>query len=400
MGTLLHRRRDAHTEPMSLPRSKRLAGLVQSDIRAMTRACERVDGINLGQGICDLPTAAPVRDGAIAAIRERKSTYSYAEGIPALRRAIAGKLQRDNGIRADPETQIVVTSGSSAAFTCAVHALLDPGDGLLLLEPYYGYHKNTALVAGLLPSYLTLEAPDFELREEDLRAALRPETRAVVMCTPANPSGRMFTRSELEALERVATDRDLIVITDEIYEEIRYDGREHLSPATVGGLGERTVTIMGLSKTFSITGWRLGYAVAQAEMARAMTLVHDLYYICAPTPLQHGVTAGFDLPRSFFDQMRADYALKREMTCEALQAAGLAPIVPEGAYYVLADARSLECPNSREAAMTLLRDARVASVPGSAFYEGDAGDALLRFCFAKEEEVLREACRRLRVFRS
>jgi aminotransferase len=385
---------------MSLSTSRRLAGLVQSDIRAMTRACERLDAINLGQGICDLPTPPPVRDGAIEAIRQRKSTYSYPEGIPELRRAIAAKLERDNGIRADPETEIVVTAGSSAAFACAIHALLDPGDGILLLEPYYGYHRNAAQVAGLVPTYLTLEMPRFELREDALRAALRPETRAVVLCTPSSPCGRMFTRAELEILDRVAAEHDLIVLTDEIYEEIRYDGREHLSPAAVGGLRERTVTIMGLSKTFSITGWRLGYAVASAEAARAMTLVHDLYYICAPTPLQHGVAAGFAMPRSFFDSMRADYTTKRDMTCEALERAGLAPAVPEGAYYVLADARPLGKATAKEAAMDLLERVRVASVPGSAFYEGAEGEGWLRFCYAKELDVLEEACRRLRGVRA
>src|SRR5688572_1678310 len=259
---------------MSIDRSARLGGLVQSDIRAMTRACESVGGINLGQGICDLPTPPLVSDGAIRAIAERKSTYSYPEGILELRRAIARKLSRDNGIEADPAREIVVTAGSSAAFACAVHALLDAGDGILLFEPYYGYHLNAAIVSGLEPQFLPLTPPRFELEEAALRAALRPNTRAVVVCTPSNPSGRMFTRRELEILARVAREADLLVITDEIYEYIRYDGREHVAPATVGDLGARTVTIMGLSKTFSITGWRLGYAVAREPMAEAIALVH------------------------------------------------------------------------------------------------------------------------------
>lgn len=380
-------------------RSQRLGDLAQSDIRAMTRACARVDGLNLGQGICDLPTPPLVRDAAVEAILARRATYSYPEGIAPLREAIAAKLARDNGLDADPESQIVVTVGSAGAFTCALHALLDPGDGLLLFEPYYGYHLNAARVAGITPEFLRLEAPGFRLDEDALRAAVSERTRAIVVCTPSNPSGRMFTRAELEALARVATERDLLVITDEIYEYIRYDDREHVSPASVAGLAERCVTIMGLSKTFSITGWRLGYAVAPPEMARSMALVHDLFYICAPTPLQHAVTAGFAAPASFFEDMRRDYQRKRDALCAALDAARLPPIVPEGAYYVLADVARLGLPSAREAAMALLEETRVAAVPGSAFYAHGGGEGLVRFCYATQDDVLAEACARLRAFR-
>lgn len=366
----------------------------------MTRACLEVGGLNLGQGICDLPTPPPVAEGAIRAIRERQSTYSFPEGIPELRAALATKLRRDNGLEVDPATEVVVTAGSAAAFTCALHGLLDAGDGVLIPEPYYGYHVGAALVAGLVPEHVRLTAPDFRLDEAALEAAVTSRTRALVLCTPSNPTGRMLTRSELEGAARVAHRHDLLVITDEIYECIRYDGREHVSPATVGGLFERTVTIMGLSKTFSITGWRLGYAVARRELAQALTLVHDLFYICAPTPLQHGAVAGLSLPDSFYDGMRADYSRKRAWILEALDAAGLSPVVPEGAYYVLADVSAMAEADSKAAAMRLLRETGVASVPGRAFHGlGDdgrpGGEHLVRFCYAKEDEVLVEACRRL-----
>ncbi len=375
--------------------AKRVQELAQSDIRRMTRECERVDGINLGQGICDLPTPAPVRDGAIAAIRENRSTYSFAEGARELRDAIARKLAQDNGLRADPLSEICVTVGASGAYTAAIHALLDPGDGILLFEPYYGYHLNAALVAGLVPEFVTLSPPDFTLREQALEAAITPRTRAMVVCTPGNPSGKMFSREDLEIVSRVARRRDLLVITDEIYEYIRYDGRPHLSPAAVDGLRERTVTIMGLSKTFSITGWRLGYTFAPAEMTRAITLVNDLYYVCAPTPLQLGAAKGFDAPRSYFDELQSGYQKKRARICAALREARLEPIVPQGAYYVLADCSRLGYATSREAAMHVLTTTRVASVPGSAFYRGAEGEKLLRFCFAKDDAVLEQACGRL-----
>jgi aminotransferase len=379
--------------------ARRLQDLAQSDIRRMTRECERVGGLNLGQGICDLPTPPLVRDGAIAAIRENRSTYSFAEGARELREAIARKLGRDNGLQADPATEICVTVGASGAYTAAVNALLDPGDGILLFEPYYGYHLNAAVVCGLVPQFVTLCPPDFALREQALEAAITPSTRAMVVCTPSNPSGKMFSAEELALLARVAKKHDLLVITDEIYEYIRYEGRPHLSPATVPGLRERTVTIMGLSKTFSITGWRLGYAVAPAELTRAITLVNDLFFVCAPTPLQLGAAAGFEAPRSYFDELQSGYQRKRDAICAALSAARLAPIVPQGAYYVLADCSRLGLATSREAAMRVLEVSGVASVPGSAFYRGDEGEKLLRFCFAKDDGVLDEACRRLRGLR-
>ncbi|HTO96795.1 MAG TPA: aminotransferase class I/II-fold pyridoxal phosphate-dependent enzyme [Myxococcales bacterium] len=375
--------------------AKRVQDLAQSDIRRMTRECERISGINLGQGICDLPTPAPVRDGAIAAIRENRSTYSFPEGARELREAIARKLSQDNGLRADPLSEICVTVGASGAYTAAIHALLDPGDGILLFEPYYGYHLNAALVAGLVPQFVTLSPPDFALREQALEAAITESTRALVVCTPSNPSGKMFSREELALVARVARRRDLLVITDEIYEYIRYDGRAHVSPASIAGLADRTVTIMGLSKTFSITGWRLGYTFAPAEMTRAITLVNDLYYVCAPTPLQLGAAKGFDAPRSYFDELQSGYQKKRDLICAALREARLPPIVPQGAYYVLADCGRLGFPTSREAAMHLLEATKVASVPGSAFYRGPEGERLLRFCFAKDDAVLEEACGRL-----
>ncbi|MFT7677163.1 MAG: aminotransferase [Planctomycetota bacterium] len=380
---------------MPLDRSQRLAGFVQSDIRAMTRECERVGGINLGQGICDLPTPPAVAKAAIAAIEGGRSIYSYPEGIVELREKVALKLARQNGIVVDPATQILISAGSAGAFTAVLHGLLDPGDGLLLMEPYYGYHKGAARIAGIEPQTLTLEMPGFRLTESALRSSIRANTKAIVVCTPGNPSGRMFDREELLMLARVAEEHDLLVITDEIYEEIRYDDRVHLCPASLPELADRCVTIMGLSKTFSITGWRLGYAVASPERLRSMTLVHDLFYICAPTPLQYGVCAGFDEPPAFFESMRADYAKKRELLCSTLERVGLSPNWPEGAYYVLADCRKLGQSSSKEAALELLRRTGVASIPGSAFYEGDGGEHLLRFCFAKQDSELEAAVERL-----
>jgi aminotransferase len=368
----------------------------------MSEECERVGGINLGQGVCDLPTPPVIADAAKRAIDRNLSTYTAPEGDPRLRCAIAEKLGRENGIYAEPEHEIVVTSGTTGAFAAALHGLLDPGDGILLIEPYYDYHVNCARLAGLEPHYITLEPPAFALGEEAVREAVRPHTRAIVVCTPANPSGKMFTRFELEAIARLAHEHDLLVITDEVYEYMRYDGRPHISPATVGDLWPRSVTIMGLSKTFAITGWRLGYAVAVQPMAQAIARVSDLLCVCAPRPLQHAVSEGFGLPGLYFESLALDFQCKRDRLCSALAAAGAEPFVPEGAHYVLTDVSSWGFASAGGAAAALLEGGKVAAVPGTAFYRDDGGrrgESLLRFCFAKEDAVLDEACERISAFR-
>lgn len=365
----------------------------------MTRACERLGGINLGQGLGDLPAPPEVRDGAIKAIQEGRNTYTPSEGVTPLRLAIAEKLRRDNGLTVDPETEIVISNGTTGAFAATLTALLNPGDGILLLEPYYGYHLNTILLQGLEPQFLTLTPPEFALDDAALKAAVRPNTRAMVLCTPSNPSGKMFSAAELAIVERIAERHNLLIISDEIYEYITYDGRRHVSPASVGRLGERTVSIMGFSKTFSITGWRLGYAVAKIALASAINLVNDLLYVCAPSPLQYGAAAGLAAPPDYFQHLRSEYQRKRDIICAGLDDAALTPLVPQGAYYVLASIAHLGFPDARSASLNLLEQTGVASVPGSAFYQSSAGESLIRFCFAKDDATLHEAVARIRKFR-
>src|SRR5204862_6501292 len=234
--------------------SDRLRGLVQSDIRRMSRECERVDGVNLGQGICDLPTIPELVDGACDAIRSNKATYSKFEGIDQLRERIAKKLEHYNGIKADPAKEIVVTVGSSGGFLNAAMATLNAGDEVILFEPYYGYHLNTLTVLGFVPKFVPLQAPDWSIDFDALRAAFTPKTKAIVVCTPSNPSGKMFTREELERIGALCREHDAWIFTDEIYEYIVCDGRKHVSPASLDGLRDICVTISGFSKTFSITG--------------------------------------------------------------------------------------------------------------------------------------------------
>ena len=378
---------------MSLSVSRVAETLVQSEIRRMTRECNRVNGINLGQGLCDVPTPQVVRDAAIAAITDDKSTYALAEGVSELRKAIGEKLKRDNSLEVDIDTQIVVTSGTTGAFTSVLTALLNPGDGVLLFEPYYGYHLNTIKISGMKPQYCELSLPDFTLTAEALRAAITPETKAIVLCTPSNPSGKMFTAEEISLIGSVAEEYDLFLITDEIYEYFIYDGRTHVSPATL--FPERTISMMGFSKTYSVTGWRVGYVVAPEYYARAIRDVNDVYYVCAPTPLQYGVAAGLADGTEYLQSIRTEYQKKRDMICSALSKGGYTPFVPQGAYYVLADFSSLGIETAEKLAIEVLERSGVAAIAGSAFYQSATGETLLRFCFGKEEDVLAEACRRL-----
>lgn len=380
--------------------SQRLAGVTQSFIRRMTRECERVGGINLGQGVCDLPTPECILRATAAAVLADESMYSPLEGRRELRSTIAEKARTYNGLSAvEPDRHIIVTIGATGAFQCAVQSLLDPGDEVIVFEPYYGYHVHTLQANGLKPVYVALAEPGWRLDAAALAAQVTPRTRAVLVNTPANPSGKVFSGEELAQVAEVCRQHDLLAITDEIYEYIVYD-RPHVSLAALPGMWERTVTISGFSKTFSITGWRLGYAIAPDALTERIGIANDLLYICAPTPLQLGVARGMrDLAPEYYTAMAADYRRKRDRLCDALRRAGLTPRIPEGAYYVLAEADRLDATDDVRAAMALLERVGIAAVPGHSFYASRPGAILLRFCFAKDWSVLEEACRRLEAAR-
>jgi aminotransferase len=276
-------------------------------------------------------------------------------------------------------------------------ALLNPGDDVLLFEPFYGYHVSTLRSLRINPVLVPLAEPDFALDLAVLRAAITPRTRALVLNTPANPSGKVFARAELESIAAIVLERDLFLITDEIYEYFVYDGARHIAPATLPGMKERTIVLSGFSKTFSVTGWRLGYVTAGEKWIAAMSYFHDLTYVCAPSALQHGVAAGLEqLPPTFYTQLAADHQSKRARILSALHDAGLEPTTPAGAYYVLASAARLPGKTAAEKARHLLAATGVASVAGSAFFRPGHGENLLRFCFAKKDHDLDEACARLR----
>jgi aminotransferase len=371
--------------------------VLQSEIRAMTMECDRLGGVNLAQGVCDTPVPTPVAEGAHQAIRDGHNIYTRLDGIARLRQAIAAKLRADRGLTVDPDREVLVTSGATGAFHAAAMALLNPGDEVVLFEPFYGYHANTLASLRVKPVIVPLAAPDWTLDLDALRAAITPRTRALLVNTPANPSGKIFTRNELTALGEIATEHNLFLFTDEIYEYFLYGNAEHISPAMLPGMRDRTILMSGFSKTFSITGWRLGYLVADPKWLGAISYFHDLLYVCAPAPFQHGAAAGLEqLGLGFYRQLAIDHEAKRDKLAAALQDAGLAPQIPAGAYYILADATRLEGENAAKKARTLLARTGVAAVAGSAFFRPGGGENLLRFCFAKQDADLDDACQRLR----
>lgn len=377
--------------------SRRIRDLVQSDIRRMTRECEKVGGINLGQGICDQPTPDEIKQASIEAIRSDRNTYSKFEGIDDLRQLIAAKMASYNAIPCDPATQVIVTVGSTGGFAVACMALLDPDDEVVVFSPFYSYHLNILKLCGARARFVHMRPPGWEIDPAELAQAFGPNTRMVIVNTPSNPSGKVFARHELQSIAGLCQKWGAIALTDEIYEYILYDGHRHVSLGSIPGMEDRTVTLSGFSKTYSMTGWRLGYSVASAELVARMGVLNDLLYICAPTPLQYGVTEAFRLPPAYYEDLKRSYAQKLEALSAACNAAGLTVIRPQGAYYMLADVSSLGFDSDQKASAHLLASAGVTSVPGSSFYANPAdGRSQVRFCFAKKPGDLEEACRRLR----
>ena len=373
-----------------------MEGLAHSEIRAMTAACTRVKGINMAQGVCDTPAPPIVIEAAQRAMAQGRNTYTRFDGAVELREAVARKLADYNGILADPDTEITISAGATGAFHCACLALLTPGDEVLVFEPYYGYHLSALLAVEAVPKLVRSHQPDWTVDPADAAQAITSRTKAIVLNSPGNPGGKVWSRSEMEWLARLAERHDLYVFTDEIYEYFLYDGRRHVSVASLPGMAERTITVGGYSKTFSITGWRIGYSVAQRRWAELIGAMNDLLYVCAPAPLQIGVAVGIaELPDAFYADLAREFQSKRERFCRALSQAGLPPSVPQGAYYVLADVSRLPGRTGKDRAMFLLDRTGVAGVPGDAFLSGPEGARYLRFSFAKTNSDLDEACRRL-----
>ena len=368
-------------------------------LRSLTEVINKVSGgINLGQGVCDLDTPAPLRQGAVASIEGGdRQTYTHYSGIPELKAALVQKLRSFNRLDLG-EDQVMVTTGSSGAFFAATLTLLEPGDQVVLFEPFYSYHHTTLRLLGVEPVCVPLRGADFAFDPEALRAAMTPRTRAVMVNTPGNPSGKVFTVADLEALAEVLDGTDVLVFTDEVYEYMCFDGREHVSPASVPALADRTLTLGGFSKTFSITGWRIGYLAGPARVVDAAGRVFDQMTVCAARPLQRGVERALrELPEQFYSDLQAGYERKRDAFCAALRAAGFEFSAPQGAYYVMADYRQIFGDvDPHQAVLQMIERIGVNAVPGHIFYADPEPVRQMRFQFAVTPDVLDDVCGRLR----
>lgn len=367
-------------------------------LRSLTDVINKVEGgINLGQGVCDLDQSPPLLAGALDSVSGKtdRQLYTPYAGLPELRAAIAARLRHFNGLDVQAEN-VAVAAGSSGAFFATGMTLLDPGDEVILFEPFYPYHHASLRLMQAKPVCVPLGAgyrPDLE----KVRAALSPKTRAIMVNTPANPSGVVWHRDELEALGAMLAGTDVVVITDEVYEYMVFDGHQHVSPGTIPSLRDRTLTIGGYSKTYSITGWRIGYVAGPAETVNAIGVVFDQMNVCAARPMQRGVERALrELPDTFYSDLRATYAARRDQFCAALTAGGFAFTPPEGAYYVMADYSAvLGDLEPHSATLALIDKVRINGVPGHVFHESPLGVRTIRFNFAVRPAVLDEACRRL-----
>lgn len=389
----------------SLTYARRTNPFQESVIREMTRLGDETGSVNLSQGLPDYDSPPEVLAAAVEAIRAGDNQYTFPFGTSAFREAVAQKNQRYNHILADPETHVTITCGVSEAMMSTILALTDPGDEVIILEPWYENYLPDCHMAGVTPRFVPLREPGYTFDPDELAAACNDRTRLILLNTPHNPTGRVFSREELEAVASICQRHGIVAVTDEIYEYILYDPHQHVSIGSLPGMEDRTVTISGLGKTYALTGWRVGWTVASAPLTSLIRKVHDYLTICAPAPFQHAGMAALGLPDSFYHGLRAEYSSRRTILLDALHHAGLRYLQPEGAYYVMADFSDISWDAARYSrsdwtadrafAEYMAREIGVAVVPGSSFYAGTGGETRVRFNFAKREATLRLAAERL-----
>ena len=377
--------------------SLKAASFTESVIREMTRLAAVHDAVNLGQGFPDFPAPDQVKEAARRAIAEDRNQYPITWGAKELRDALARAYERWYRMTLDPETDICVTCGSTEAMIDAMLATLNEGDEIVVFEPFYENYNPDAILAGVTPRYVSLRSPDWSFDEADLRAAFTDRTRAIVINSPNNPTGKVFTRDELTLIGQLCERYDAIAITDEIYEHITYDGAEHIPIATIPGMEDRTITISALSKTYAVTGWRVGWAVGARRLIGGIRAVHDFMTVAAATPLQHAGVIALELPPDYYARIRREYAERRSVMLAVLAETGFEAASPAGAYYVMADVSHLGLGDDVETAHHLVEREGVAVVPGSSFFsDPKLGAHLVRFAFCKRLETLETAAERLR----
>ena len=382
------------------PISQRVQGFTESVIREMTRIVSQVGGVNLAQGMPNFPPPRELIEAAHVALEGDFHQYAITWGAPRLRRAIADKYAKFYGMDVDPERNVTVCCGSTETMLSTLLAVLNPGDEVIVFEPFYENYGPGCIISGAEPVFVPLEPPDFTFDADRLRKAVSPRTRAIVFNSPNNPTGKVFGRAELETIAALCLEHDLLAITDEIYEHIVYDGLGHTPIATLPGMAERTVTISGISKSYSVTGWRIGYAIAPAELSTGIRRAHDFVTVGAPHPLQEAAVVALGLPDGYYARLRAEYQARRDLLYGYIEKAGFVAWKPRGAYYILTDVahfmKQYGVQDPTAFAMWLIKQVGVATVPGTSFYaHPELGRTKIRFCFPKTDDVLRDAGERL-----
>lgn len=376
--------------------SSKASQFTESVIREMTRVALQHNAVNLAQGFPDFPCPPELKQAAYEAIATDVNQYGITWGDRAFRHALAEKVRWYLGLEIDPERHITVTCGSTEAMAATMLATVDPGDEVIVFEPYYENYGPDAVIASATPRYVSLHPPDWTFDEAELRQAFNNNTKAIIINTPHNPTGKVFSREELTLIAELCQKWDVLVFTDEIYEHILYDGTEHIAMATLPGMEERTVTINSLSKTYSVTGWRVGYILANPELTGAIRRVHDFLTVGAPAPLQRAGVAAMQLPESYYKELAILYQEKRDSLLQILDEVGIPYSIPKGAYYVLADISRFGYKTDTEFVLYLIKEIGVAAVPGSSFFsQPEKASKFIRFCFSKKPETLAAAGDRL-----
>ena len=376
--------------------SRKTAAFSESVIREMSRLNDLYGAVNLSQGFPDFPAPEPVKDAACAAIRADINQYAVTWGAPPLREAIAQQFTGRYGLPIVADEQVTVCCGSTEAMMATMLAIIDPGDEVIVFEPFYENYGPDAILSGATPRYVTLREPNWTFDPEVLAAAFNERTKAIIINTPNNPTGKVFSRAELETIAALCRKWDVIAISDEIYEHIIFDGHAHVPMATLEGMADRTVTINGLSKTYSVTGWRVGWTISPPSLTGAIRKVHDFLTVGAAAPLQEAGATALALPAQYYRDLAENYRQQRDLLVEILERHNFVCYKPSGAYYVMTDISAFGFADDVEFARYLVKDVGVATVPGSSFYKNAAeGRTKLRFCFCKRSETLREADRRM-----
>ena len=376
--------------------SLKASQFTESVIREMTRLALEHGAMNLAQGFPDFAAPAEVKEAAQQAIAADVNQYAITWGAREFRRAIAERFEHDTGLAIDPEREITVTCGATEAMIASLLAVVDPGDEVVVFEPFYENYGPDAVICGAVPRFVQLRPPDWKFDPDEFRSSVNDRTRAVILNTPNNPTGKVFSRDELGIIADAILGSNAYVVTDEIYQYMTYDGTRHVSMATLPGMRERTITLNALSKTYSVTGWRVGYAIAAPEVSNAIRKMHDFLTVGAAAPLQEAGVTALRMPEDYYRRLATDYERRRDLMLASLSAAGFRCYKPRGAYYIMTDISGFGFPNDVEFAQYLVREIGVAVVPGSSFYsDAAAGSQQVRFCFSKTDATLDEAARRL-----